>query len=156
MSNTNNAATGPEVTDPDTAPEDVDQPDAEQEQEPDNGNAEAAKWRRKLRDAEAERDALTEQLTAQHRAIIDWRATNAARGAVDPQLLDAAGIDITDLLDDNGHLDMTAVDTFIDDTATKFRVHRTIKPNPQQGNPSTARAATTMADVFRDDQKRKI
>ena len=122
----------------------TDEPDT-----PESPNAEAAKWRTKLRAAEAERDQLRDQITAQQRAMINWRASTAQAGAVDPQLLDAAGITITDLLDDNGHLDMTAVDQFIDQTAIKFRVQRHIKPNPQQGNPSAARATGGMADVFR-------
>ena len=132
-----------ETTEVDTTPED-DQDDDQQ-----SPNAEAAKWRTKLRAAEAERDQLRDQITAQQRALINWRASTAQSGAVDPQLLDAAGITITDLLDDNGHLDMTAVDQFIDQTAIKFRVQRHIKPNPQQGNPSAARATGGMADVFR-------
>lgn len=132
----------------DTATDDTDtEPDT-----PESPNAEAAKWRKKLRDAEAERDSLQTQLDAQRRAIIDWRSTNSARGAVDPQLLDAAGINITELCDDNGHLDMTAVDQFIENTATKFRVHRMVKPNPQQGNPSAAPAQQGLASAF--DPKR--
>ncbi|MFN3003460.1 hypothetical protein ACK12G_09405 [Mycolicibacterium wolinskyi] len=140
-------------TEPDTAPTAPDAPD-ETEGDQDNGNKEAAKWRRKLRDTEAERDTLRDQITAQHRAIIDWRASTAQSGAVDPQLLDAAGIDITALLDDNGHLDMTAVDQFIDQTAVKFRVQRTVKPNPQQGNPSAARPTGGLAGMFQEDRLR--
>lgn len=141
------------VTDPPvlTDPDATDVPEADEQ---DNGNKEAAKWRTKLRAAEAERDTLREQLAAQHRAVIDWRSANADRGGVDPQLLDAAGINIADLLDDTGHLDMNLVDQFIDATAVKFRVHRSPAPNPQQGSPSAARAAGGLADVFREDLKR--
>lgn len=117
------------------------------------GNKEAAKWRTKLRAAEAERDELRDQITAQHRAIIDWRSTTAVRGAVDPQLLDAAGIDIAELLNDNGHLDMDLVDQFIDATATRFNVHRTVKPNPQQGQPSATRATAGLVGMFQQDQQ---
>lgn len=117
-------------------------------------NHEAAKWRTKLRAAEAERDQLTERLTAQQRALIDWRSTNSVGGAVDPQLLDAAGINITELLDDNGQLDMTLVDQFIEDTATRFRVHRQVRPNPQQGMMSAARARDGLAELF--DPNRRI
>ena len=139
--------TAPEGDIPDASPQGSEQGD-DQADATDSPNKEAAKWRTKLRAAEQERDALQQQLTAHQRAIIDWRSSNAVGGAVDPQLLDAAGIDINDLLDpDTGHLDMAKVDQFIDATATRFRVHRDVKPNPQQGNPSQARGGS-LADLF--------
>lgn len=143
----------PDTNEPNSAPTNTKPEDTEDTTEPpeESPNKEAAKWRTKLRAVEAERDQLREQLTAQQRAVIDWRSATAVRGAVDPQLLDAAGIDITELLDDNGHLDMNLVDQFIDGTATKFRVHRTIKPNPQQGNPSEARGGG-LVGMFQQDQ----
>lgn len=141
------------TADVDVTPDDTEEPTTDDDQEP-TGNKEAAKWRTKLRAAEAERDALQQQLDAQRRAVIDWRSSTAAHGAVDPQLLDAAGINITELLDDTGHLDMTLVDQFIDATATKFRVQRMAKPNPQQGAPSEARTPGGLADVFREDRQR--
>lgn len=145
--------TDPEVTaDVDVTPDDTEEPadDDQGEDSQESANAEAAKYRRRLREAEGERDQLRDQLAAQHRAVIDWRATTAQAGAVDPQLLDAAGITVDELLDDTGHLDMAKVDQFIDSVATKFRVQRHAKPNPQQGNPSQARPTGTMADLFRD------
>lgn len=139
-----------EATDVDTTPTDEPEPEPEA---PESPNAEAAKWRTKLRAAEAERDQLREQLTAQQRAVIDWRSANSIGGAVDPQLLDAADINITDLLGEDGHLDMAAVDQFIDATATRFRVHRMVKPNPQQGNPSAAPAQPGLVGMFQQDQQ---
>jgi hypothetical protein len=52
------------------------------EQNPD-GNAEAAKWRRQLRDTEAERDALRERLDATHRAQIEATAADAFHDPTD-------------------------------------------------------------------------
>lgn len=144
--------TAPEGDIPDARPQGSEQGD-DQADATDSPNKEAAKWRTKLRAAEAERDTLRDQLAAHQRAIIDWRAVNSAGGAVDPQLLDAAGINVTDLLDDQGQLDMAAVDTFIDATATRFRVHRQPRPNPQQGNPSQHRGHGGMADMIRDAQR---
>lgn len=111
--------------------------------------AQAKKYRARLRETEAERDQIREQLAAQQRAFIDWRATTSADGPVDPQLLDAAGLTVSELVDGDGHLNMNAVDTFIDQTATRFRVHRSVKPNPQQGAPSQAPAPPRLADAFK-------
>lgn len=159
MTTTENAApeqeTVPDVDTVNDAPaEENNEPDhhddADDEDRDDIGRAryQAKKYRARLRETETERDQLRDELAAQRRALIDWRASNAIDGAVDPQLLDAAGINIADLLDDAGHLDMGAVDKFIDDTAIKFRVQRAVKPNPQQGNPSQAPPAPRLADAF--------
>lgn len=129
-------------------PQETTPPDDEQPTGPEPADREAAKYRRRLRTAEAERDQAQAQLDAQRRAIIDWRATNAIDGAVDPALLDAAGINVADLLDDTGHLDMTAVDQFINTTATTFRVHRLPKPNPQQGLPAGSRPNLGLTAAF--------
>ena len=119
-----------------------------------SGAREAAKYRRQLRATETERDQLRDQLTAQRRAVIDWRSSNAVGGSVDPQLLDAAGIDVDDFIDpETGHLDMTAVDAFIDSTAVKFRVQRTMKPNKQQGQPSQAATGGSWSDVIQGGAK---
>ena len=52
-----------EVERPSGGEESTDQPDpADQSEDSDSGNREAAKYRRRLRDAEAERDRLTTRL----------------------------------------------------------------------------------------------
>ena len=134
---------------PDESLEDDDQHDDER-----GGGKEAAKYRRQLRATETERDQLRDHLAAQRRAMIDWRSSNAVGGAVDPQLLDAAGIDVDTLVDqETGHLDMAAVDAFIDSTAVKFRVHRVVKPNPQQGQPSQGGGGASWTDVIKQGVK---
>ena len=145
---------------PDADTPDVDSTDAGEHAEQDDdqpedrtGSREAAKYRRQLRATETERDQLRDQMAAQRRAFIDWRSANAVGGAVDPELLDAAGIDVDTLLDpDTGQLDMDLVDRFIDDTAVKFRVQRTVKPNPQQGQPSQG-AGASWASVIKQGAK---
>ena len=111
----------------------------------------AANYRTKLRDTEAERDQLREQVTTGQRAIIDWRAANHPGGPVDPALLDAAGIDVTDLLDGAGHLDMVAVDDFIAATAQRFSVKRAFTPNRAQTTSSVGPdvARPSLRDAFR-------
>lgn len=125
----------------------------QQDPEPENGNAEAAKRRRQLRDTEAERDQLRAQLTAQRRSLLEWRAANLPGGAVDPQLLAAAGLDLDDigafttaaddgtetgLITDTGVLDLDRFDAFAESVAKQFNVTRINpgpQPNPQQGQP---------------------
>lgn len=84
------------------APEAPETTEAQETQEGTAGNAEAAKYRRRLRDAEAERDALTGQLGAMRRTEAERVASKhlAAPGA-----MWAAGTDLADLLDDTGGID---------------------------------------------------
>jgi hypothetical protein len=129
------------------------------EKQPDNGNAEAAKRRRQLRETEAERDALRAQLTAQRRSLLEWRAANHPGGPIDPQLLAAAGLDLDDvdafsiagdddteikLVGDTGVIDLEQFDVFAESVAKQFNVTRVKRgplPNPQQGNPGDKPAA---------------
>lgn len=113
----------------------------------------AAKYRTRLRDTEAERDQLRSDLDAQRRAVVEWFATNRTQQwdpVVAPELLNAAGLDVAELLsEDDGHLDMAKVRDFIDATATRFRVTRGFAPNPAQGAGGPVPAKTSLADAFR-------
>lgn len=65
-------------------------------------NKEAAKYRRQLREAETERDALLETVTALRRAEVERIAgTTITR----PEGLWAAGVDVNDLIDESGRID---------------------------------------------------
>ena len=86
----------------DTADQDQDRDDAEGQDDDNRPAREAAKYRRKLRAVEGERDQLAQRLTTLQRG-------EAERLAAD-QLADAAdlwrdGLDLAELLDDDGHLD---------------------------------------------------
>lgn len=159
-------------------------PDAEQEQATDDQtqeqatqeqattpeqtpNSEAARRRHQLREVEAERDQLRDQLAAQRRAMIEWRVANHPGGAIDPQLLTAAGLDFADLtaakytgedatergiLDDEGQLSMEALDAFAEAVARRFNVARLKSgpaPNPQQGI-APGKPSSTWAAVIKD------
>lgn len=117
---------------PDPAPDADPAPD-----EPEQGNHEAAKWRHKLRAAEAERDTLAERLTAMQRAEAE-RLAGAQLSAAD-DLWRLGDVDVTALLDDDGHLDPERV------TATVAAVLKSRpqlakdwrpgpKPDPSQGS----------------------
>lgn len=78
-------------------------PDGQQQQE--NPNAEAARYRTQLRAAEAERDTLAERLTSYQR-----RAAEAAIADIldEPgDLFDIGGVELADYLDDNGDINHT-------------------------------------------------
>lgn len=135
---------------------DAEEPDDEpgaDDRDGDLGKArrDAAKYRARLRETETERDQLRDQLIAQRRAVIDWRAASAPTGAVDAALLDAASIDVDSLLDESGQLDMTAVDEFIDNTAKRFKIARGFAPNRAQGHAGSGADAApkSLADAFR-------
>lgn len=157
--------TGPvdETEQPDDAAQPQQQGQAEGEQK---SNSEAARRRHQLREVEAERDQLREQLAAQRRAVIEWRAANHPGGAIDPQLLAAAGLDFADLatarytgedevergiVDDAGHLSMEALDAYADAVARRFNVERktAMQPNPQQGV-APGKLSSTWAAVIKD------
>ena len=109
----------------------------------------AANYRTQLREAQAERDQLRDSSAAQLRAFIDWRAANHPGGAVDPALLDAAGIDVAKLADDSGKLDMTAVDDFIAAAAQRFSVKRAFTVNRAQGISADPGSRPSLADAFK-------
>ena len=107
----------PDVTDADVTspvdteapPVDTDEPEqdqdelVEQDEDRDEGpSREAAKWRRRLRDAEAERDALAARLDGLQRAGVE---SIAAEVLSKPAGLWAAGTQLADLLDESGAVD---------------------------------------------------
>jgi hypothetical protein len=92
---------------------------------------EAAKYRRRLRDAEAERDGLREQLTAVRR-----QAAEDASGLAKPASLWLAGVEVDSLFDAAGRLDPVRLTEAVK-TATAAlglaQAPRTPKPDPSQG-----------------------
>lgn len=91
------AATPAPPADP---PQDGAQPPADP---PEGGNSEAAKYRRRLRDTEAERDAHAARIEAFQRRDV---ARLAGESLAQPEdLFDVGGRDLADLLDDSGEVD---------------------------------------------------
>ena len=81
---------------------------AAEDQEPESkANAEAAKYRHRLREAESERDALLEQLAVLRRAAVDAEVTNNYRVAAEGFW--ASGVQLEDLLDDKGGIDLSLI-----------------------------------------------
>ena len=97
----------------------------------DDARGEAAKYRRRLRETEAERDALSGRVEAAQRALVDHVASTAGR--IQPAALWASGAKLADLLDADGNVDPAAVTVACDTAARTLGLSRTPKPDPSQG-----------------------
>lgn len=102
---------------------------AEQQTEP-RGNREAARYRTRLREVEAEHQATTEALEATRRALVDMLAQ--AKG-IKPAALWAAGTTLDSLLDDDGNVSTDAVSAALDNAVKHLGLNRTPRPDPSQG-----------------------
>lgn len=79
--------------------------------ESENGNAEAAKYRRRLRDTETERDTLAERVQRMQRTDVERHVGD--RLAVAADLFDVGSVNLDDLLDQDGNVDPGLVDTAV-------------------------------------------
>lgn len=80
----------------------ADEPDAQDDRQ----SRDAAKYRRRLRETESERDTLAAQVEALQRAAIEAQAANEA---IKPAALWASGVQLAELLTDNGTVDTEKV-----------------------------------------------
>ncbi|WP_137875248.1 hypothetical protein [Rhodococcus sp. Q] len=88
------------------AEQELTQADEQEQADEPNGNREAAKYRRRLRETEAERDTLTQRVEALQRAEVDRIATAAK---LKPEALWASGAELPALLTDTGTVDAELV-----------------------------------------------
>ncbi|MGX6513028.1 hypothetical protein [Rhodococcus sp. SJ-2] len=84
---------------------------------------EAAKYRRRLRDTEKERDALIGQVDALRRAAIDKEVKGTHRVA--PEGFWASGITVDQLLDDDGNIDTEKIRAAVKDAVTRLGLTQT-------------------------------
>lgn len=117
-----------------------------------DSNAEAAKWRRKLRDAEAERDALAERLAAHDRAAVE---AAVADRMIRPADLWLTGVEVADLLDDDGNVDAEKLTECLDGLLEERphwaapRPMPSHRPIPKGGtDPTTSRSEGSWAEVI--------
>lgn len=85
-----------------------DQEIAEADQPEPGANAEAAKYRRRLRKAEAERDQLAKQVRALRRSEVERQVADRLDDPSD--LWRADGVDLAELLDQDGAIEQAKVD----------------------------------------------
>lgn len=114
------AATEPDTEDTDTTTDDSsDDGSDDRDTERDNASREAAKYRRKLRATEQERDHLAARLQAMQRNEVERLAATVL---TDPGDIWVAGTQLTDLLGDQGDLDPAKVKATLDGI-TETRPH---------------------------------
>lgn len=130
------------------------EPDDEGEPEDDSkGGREAARYRRRLRDTEAERDALTERVESLQRSVVEGIVTEGGMGGrmhtAEPFW--AGGVDLADLLDEGGNVDRDAVLAAVDEIAARFGITRRPKPNTVlgEGHNPTLKGRDSMVNVVR-------
>lgn len=106
-------------------------------------NAEAAKYRRRLRDTESERDALAARIESGEQHLVDYALSAAG---LDARLWQVSEVDLEDFRSEAGHLDIAGL------IERAGEIRRELsggpQPNPQQGNPSHPPKGG-LADVFR-------
>lgn len=95
---------GDATENPDLETTEIENPEDTQ---PDEGK-EAAKYRRRLRETEKERDQLADQLDTLRRQVIEQIAGDSGR-LRKPEALWKTSITVTDLLDDDGRVDSQKV-----------------------------------------------
>lgn len=108
---------------PEAAPDDSEAPEDDQEDSP---GKEAAKYRRKLRAAEKERDTLAETVTAMRRAEVERLASGQV---MNPAALWSAGVELGDLLGEDGTPDEAKVRAAVGEAATRLGLARPVGSN---------------------------
>lgn len=112
-------------------PEQPEHPESEDEpDESTKAGREAAKYRRRLRETEAERNALTERVDSLRRSVAEQIA--ATSGMSKPEALWIGDVAVEDMLDADGNVDRDRVLAACDDVAARFGIRRRPRPNPAQ------------------------
>jgi hypothetical protein len=132
-----------------TAPPEADEPEqrpAHHDLSEASPNAEAAKWRRRLRDTEAERDELAEQLQEARRQLVEQHTA----GQIAPEALWASGVTVEQFVTDDGTVDVTAVDQAVDAVRRRFGIAGVPKASPRQGTAVGPSGRATWHDALAD------
>lgn len=154
MSDTVEAVEDTTEVEPTEAVEDTEQPTDDASTDDtgeDSGNAEAARWRRKLRETETERDALAQQLEAVQRQQVE-----GLLGGVKPQAVWAVA-ELSELLAEDGTIDTGKVTAAVEAAREKFGITKPAKGNhvPNVGNqPSTPPKLDRWKEAFTPSRKR--
>lgn len=116
--------------------------------EPDNPSREAARYRRKLRETETERDQLAQRIESLQRSEVERHAGHLAR----PSAIWAAGVTVSEVLNENGDVDPNKVTEAVIAAADQLGLahqRRAPKPNPaQRGEAPVGGRADDMANVI--------
>ncbi len=142
-------------------PDAVSDSDTEPENDPDDGdgetgktaNTEAAKYRRRLRDAQAELESVTAQLDAVQRQQVELLI--AAKGVKPTAVWSVT--DVAALLGDDGAIDTEKVTAAVETAREKFGISKRQKGNyvPGVGNqPSSPPKTDTWTNAFSPPKRR--
>lgn len=132
-----------------TEPADATTTDAGATEHTENGpNREAAKYRTRLREAEAERDTLREAVTALQRAEVERIAADRLSN---PAGLWAAGVDMATLLTDQGTIDPAKVQQAATEAAEALGLASPARAPvvPSEGNIAHPAATDSMVEAIR-------
>lgn len=118
------------------------------------GNREAARYRRALREVEADRDTYRDRLGALRRQIIEEKS-----GLLRPAALWAAGLNPDDYFTEEGTLDKAALAPAIAEATDRLGLAlapRTPAPDPSQGaRPTVLPERDQWADAFTPNYRRR-
>lgn len=109
---------------------------------------EAARYRRQLRAAESERDALAEQVTALRRAAVEDRV-KAQKVPVEGFW--ASGVQLEDMLNADGQLDDEAIKAAADKAVVELGLERVgvhMRPVPSEGRTTSPGGAQSWESAF--------
>ena len=122
---------------------------ADDQPQPDNkAGKEAARYRTRLRETEAERDALAEKVTALRRAAVDDRVK---AHKVPTEGFWASGVTLEELLDEDGNLDDEKVKAAADQAVETLGLERIGTRGPyvsKEGNVTSPRATPSWEAAF--------
>lgn len=139
------------ATDTNTEPP-ATEPTPPTDEAPGAAGAEAAKYRRALRTAEAERDALTTRLEALQRAEVERLAADKLS---QPAALWALGTNLTDCLDDDGNVDPTKAAEIIERTSKAHGLAAPSRwPDVGQGRRHATTEGSSWAEAMRPQRIR--
>jgi len=120
-------------------------------QEAPSADREAAKYRRRLREVEKERDKLAEQVTGHHRAAVERLA---AEQMSTPGDLWLAGVDLADLIGDEGDVDDDKVADAVDQVlADRPHWRKASPPAFDGGARQSAPVESSWAEVLRGSNR---
>lgn len=125
---------------------------------PDRGKSkaarDAAKYRTQLREVEAERDTLTEQLTTARRQIAD-QIIEATGIGVQPALVWELGNNVADMFNDDGTVNQQTITSTVQDIAARYNITGpNQQPNPAQAHGQPPASNDTEGLLFDPDKIR--
>ncbi len=153
MSETTEAEVGEDVIDLEDIDDSEPSPMVDDDAESESPNAEAAKWRRQLRETEAERDTLTSQVEALQRQQIE---AQVAAAGVKPAALWKTS-ELSTLLAEDGTVNAQLVAAAIDTARNELGIQPIGKGNHVPGvggQPSALPKSDEFVDAFKPKRMR--